>query len=340
MLLYVDDILIASSTEFIQMTLAALKAQWLMTETGIISRDGVLPKNPVSEVMLLGCRVAVKDDNAISFDQSHYIQEKLYERGYAGVHGSPNLPESLDTQVEPVDKDQRSNPDFRDDRKKCQEETGVLVWIAQRTRPDIAAATSMVASLSAYNPAEAFIMIAGIWRYLAHTYNLQLIYGRRNETGCRIVTDASFAPAGDRSRTGVVIFWKGGTIFWHTKRQGMATLSTAEAELGAGVPGLKYGLAIHNFLMDVEPNPSKQNSQIYLKGDNMATILTLLHAVTSWRTRHYAVKAAWARDIIKIKGIHVEHIPGEFLVADILTKILRGSKQFELREELNLCAQA
>ena len=120
----------------------------------------------------------------------------------------------------------------------------------------------------------------------------------------------------------------------------MATLSTAEAELGAGVPGLKYGLAIHNFLMDVEPNPSRQNSQIYLKGDNMATILTLLHAVTSWRTRHYAVKAAWARDIIKIKGIHVEHIPGEFLVADILTKILRGSKQFELREELNLCAQA
>ena len=322
------------------MTLEALKAQWLMTETGIISRDGVLPKNPVSEVMLLGCRVAVKADNAISFDQSHYIQEKLYERGYEGVHGSPNLPESLDTQVEPVDKDQRLTPDFLADRKKCQDETGVIIWIAQRTRPDIAAAISMVASLSAYNPAEAFLMIAGIWRYLAYTYHLQLIYGRRNEVGCRIVTDASFAPAGDRSRTGVVIFWKGGIIFWHTKRQSMATLSTAEAELGAGVPGLKYGLAIHNFLMDVEPEPSKENSQIYLKGDNMATILTLLHAVTSWRTRHYAVKAAWARDIIKIKGIHVEHIPGEFLVADILTKILRGSKQVELREELNLYAQA
>ena len=93
--------------------------------------------------------------------------------------------------------------------KKCQEETGVLIWIAQRTRPDIATAVSMVASLSAYNPKEAFLMIAGIWRYLAYTYNLQLIYGRCSEAGCRIVTDASFAPAGDRSRTGVVIFWKG-----------------------------------------------------------------------------------------------------------------------------------
>ena len=81
MLLYVDDILIASSTEIIQMTLAALKAQWLMTETGVISRDGVTPENPVSEIMLLGCRVAVKEDNAISFDQSHYIQENYMNEG-------------------------------------------------------------------------------------------------------------------------------------------------------------------------------------------------------------------------------------------------------------------
>ena len=43
MLLYVDDMLIASSTEFIQLTLAALAAQWSMTVTGTMSRDGVTP---------------------------------------------------------------------------------------------------------------------------------------------------------------------------------------------------------------------------------------------------------------------------------------------------------
>ena len=46
MLLYVDDNLIASLTKLIQMTLAALKAQWLMTETGIISRDGAISQEP------------------------------------------------------------------------------------------------------------------------------------------------------------------------------------------------------------------------------------------------------------------------------------------------------
>ena len=74
--------------------------------------------------------------------------------------------------------------------------------------------------------------------------------------------------------------------------------------------------------MDIEPDQSFRNKQIHLRGDNMATILTLLHEVTSWRARHYAVKAAWSRDMTKAMGIDVKHTPGEFLVADILTKIL------------------
>ena len=119
MLLYVDDILIASSTEFIQLTLTVLEAQWAMTVTGTMSRDGVTPEKPVQEVTLLGCKIALKPDNAISFDQSHYIQEKLYERGYEGVHGSPNLPESLESQIEPVEKEDRMNPEFLEDRKNA-----------------------------------------------------------------------------------------------------------------------------------------------------------------------------------------------------------------------------
>ena len=61
-----------------------------------------------------------------------------------------------------------------------------------------------------------------------------------------------------------------------------------------------------------------------------------MHQVTSWRTRHYAVKAAWARDIIHAVGIDVKHTPGEFLVADILTKILKGERLKELSSMLGL----
>ena len=142
----------------------------------------------------------------------------------------------------------------------------------------------------------------------------------------RIEADTSFAASGDRSRTGIMIYWRGNPIFWHSSNQSMATLSTAESEMGATVPGLKYGIAIHDLLMDLEPDRSEVNKKIHLRGDNLATVTTLLHQVTSWRTRHYAVKAAWARDIIKAMDIDVKHTPGEFLVADAMTKIFKGER--------------
>ena len=50
-------------------------------------------------------------------------------------------------------------PDFLEMRKNTQEECGVLVWITQKARPDIASAVSMIASIAASNPKEAFDMI-------------------------------------------------------------------------------------------------------------------------------------------------------------------------------------
>ena len=125
-----------------------------------------------------------------------------------------------------------------------------------KTRPDLASAVSKIASLAAFNPKEAFDMIKGIWQYIAYTHNWALVYGKHEEQGMRIEPDASFAPDGGRSRAGIVIYWRGNLRFWHSSNQSMATLSTAEAEMGATVPGLKYGLAIHSFLMDIEPGKS------------------------------------------------------------------------------------
>ena len=76
------------------------------------------------------------------------------------------------------------------------------------------------------------------------------------------------------------------------------------------------------------------NKKIHLRGDNLATVTTLLHQVTSWMTRHDAVKAAWARDIIKAMYIDVRHTPGEFLVAAAMTKILKGERMRELSKQL------
>lgn len=66
--------------------------------------------------------------------------------------------------------------------------------------------------------------------------------------------------------------------------------------------------------------------------DNQATIRSITHEVTSWRTRHYAIRAASIRDIIYAENITVEHVKGIDIIADPLTKVL---PKIKLRESWN-----
>ena len=174
--------------------------------------------------------------------------------------------------------------------------------------------------------------IRGIWRYLASTKNEVLTFdGKGISTHMTIASDASFCPGGDRSRTGIVILWMGMVVHWMCKKQTLATLSSCEAELSASIHGLKMGLGIRAVAEELIGRV-----RIELHGDNMAMIQTILHEVTSWRSRHYAVRAAWARDTIKDQKIELKHVPGTEIVADPLTKILAGPELPKARKKLGM----
>eukprot|EP00974_Lingulodinium_polyedra_P127240 11201431-Lingulodinium_polyedra.AAC.1 len=59
------------------------------------------------------------------------------------------------------------------------------------------------------------------------------------ENDIRISADTSFAPGGDRSRTGVVIKVKDTIVHWCSTRQSLASTSAHEAELNGVVTGTK-----------------------------------------------------------------------------------------------------
>ena len=86
----------------------------------------------------------------------------------------------------------------------------------------------------------------------------------------------------------------------------MTTLSTCESELYAAVLGMRVGVAIRDVLGELV----EMEIPMKLQGDNLATVRTLLAEVTSWRSRHFAVRAAWARDLIHQEQIAVEHVAG------------------------------
>ncbi len=58
--------------------------------------------------------------------------------------------------------------------------------------------------------------------------------------------------------------------------------------------------------------------------------------VTSWRNRHYAMKAAWIRDVLNEEVIELNYQPGVTLVADALTKVLEKGKLYVARQRLHL----
>ena len=52
----------------------------------------------------------------------------------------------------------------------------------------------MIASTAAFNPKEAFDVIKGVWQYIVYTHDHCLTYGKKEETGMRIETDARLQP--------------------------------------------------------------------------------------------------------------------------------------------------
>ena len=127
-----------------------------------------------------------------------------------------------------------------------------------------------------------------------------------------VSADASFAPGGDRSRSGTVVLVNDSVVHWVSQKQSLVALSSCESELNAAVLGIRVGIGVRNMLeemLEVDVGDPKMGDPVLcpqedrrrtipttLKQDNMACITTITTEVTSWRSRHYALRAAWVRD--------------------------------------------
>ena len=93
----------------------------------------------------------------------------------------------------------------------------------------------------------------------------------------KVSTDASFAPGGTGSRTGVVILLNDLIIHWASSRQSCVATSTCEAEIQAHVTGFKLMMGI-GMVAETYKHP-----EIVMEGDNLAAIQSLTNNITSWK---------------------------------------------------------
>ena len=241
-LVYVDDVLMAAKTKWILGMMKSFGKNWECKYVGILVNDGESTKLAVQSLVFLSITIELCKGGMI-LHQHEYLDKKLRQRGV--VYGRPALPELEEGRDLPVSAEERKSKAYAVSLKLAQEEVGSLQWLALKTRPDIAAITAICASLQTRDPDRSVKYCREIWKYLYGTSRMYMcLIPESDKFKVRISADASFAPGGDRSRTGVVIRVAGAIVHWSSNRQSGAVFSVHEAELNGAVTGTKVGVSI------------------------------------------------------------------------------------------------
>ena len=338
---YVDDGLVAGNAEVIRRVIAFFKSQWKIKPTGFLKRKGFTETLHIEETMelkpsqcmrFLGAEILV-DDAGLAITQRKYISQELRLRGWLHMKGSESLPTPREGQIPP----EEHGGDWEKAKQLSQKECGVLMWIALRSRPDIAACLGIAATQVTTHPAEALKITKGIWRYLRSTWDLVVHYSPHEEEPwqLRIVSDASLAPGGSRSRSGIAIMFGKHLVGWKSQRQALVAWSATEAELDATALAFQDGVKLLATLESI----LGEKLNVVANGDNAGAIQLLVRErfhVQAMRTRHFAIPCSYVRDIAGSMGIQIVHKSTLELEADGLTKVLGKAKLVKAREQLGL----
>ncbi|CAE7400820.1 RE1, partial [Symbiodinium sp. CCMP2456] len=293
---YVDDGLAVGDVEVIRRVMAFIQGLWAIKGQGILEKPGLgldgdlvvseaLTLKLVQCVRFLGAEISVASDG-LQIGQAKYVAQELRARGWLTLKGAESLP---------VPSEGLSGPEIRDHTfdhnvKLAQKEAGTLMRIALRSRPDISACLGIASTLITSRPAESLRMCKGIWRYLRNTWDklLHYRYGGEpenpgaNEVGAersfRIVSDASLAPGGARSRSGIALFLGEHLLLWKSQRQSIVAWSATESEIEATTGAMQEGIKLHAVIEELLGSKIR----VVANGDNSGAI----HLVTRQALSH------------------------------------------------------
>ena len=315
-LVYVDDILMCGPLWLVHALSAAIRSTWKASDLELL--------DPGHEIRFLGCEIAVSEEyDAIYVHQRPYIGELLRLHMTPSTESSPiQAPKDMVT----FDAFSEEEPGTEEEIKQAQRACGELLWLAQRSRPDISYVVCAMGSLLTRAAPRCLQIAKRLRAYLQKTQNLALAL-KPTSTEFEIYTDSSFAPEGTRSHSGLVAVWMGSPVCWRSARQPFVCLSTAECELLAATEGLVLARSIEAVISQLSP----RIGQLNLRVDNQAAItIARPTSSASWRTRHLRVRAAYIHEQVESQDLSVTYVAGQYQWADLLTKSFPRQRLEEL----------
>lgn len=206
---------------------------------------------------------------------------------------------------------------------------GGLLYLATHTRPDIAFVLGALARYSQRPTTAHWAALKGVLRYLAGTADLRLHLGGCGADALQGWCDADWAGDLDsrRSTTGYLFTFGNGAITWASKRQGVVTMSTAEAEYTAASAAAREALWLRALLaqLGVETGP------VPLYSDSQAAIAIAKSPGISARTKHIDVRLHFIRERAAAGDLELRFTPSGQMLADPLTKAVPEATLCKIR---------
>ena len=316
---YVDDFLILGEAS----TAHALH-KWIL-ETAKWETDGLSEAEEGGPVRFLGMQLERYSDGSFTLDQEAYVDEIIRSHGLTSTMRSKiTCPREVMYGAYEASGDESPGSEAKGEEqtlKLAQRIAGECLWLAQRTRVDIAYTTSVMCSLVSTDAEKAVSIGKRLLMYLAQTREYKLRMKAVAGTAVlRIYTDASFAPEGKNSYGGHILEFRGTPVVWRAGRQQLIAMSSAEAELIQVVEGSTYGESFIALLRDL--GVTCTGAQVNV--DNTASI-SLVKGGCSQRTRHLKVRASKLNQLLQ-QGWELNHCQGVYQKADILTKPLPSAR--------------
>jgi hypothetical protein len=218
-------------------------------------------------------------------------------------------------------------------KRQYQSIVGSLLYAACLTRMDLSYATAKLARFCG-SPAEHHLKAAkDTLRYLLGTRNYGLVFqsrGRQQPLDPQVYPDASWISEVEtgRSHTGVITTLNGMPIHWWSKQQSMVTTSSTEAEYIAMGEAAKDAVWLREWISSV----LDREIPIRLMCDNQAAIKIANNYTDSARTRHYAARHHFVRELIQDNQLKLEWVETTKQAADMLTKQLTEHKLRKWRD--------
>jgi len=138
--------------------------------------------------------------------------------------------------------------------------------------------------------------------------------------------DANFPHDGDKATSGVAIIFNGAAISWKVRRQTTVSLNTTEAEVKAISMGVEMVKSLHQLVSEFM---GVEHAGVRAMVDSQAAEMQIADGLDTKKCASYKRSQAYAENAVERGLLWLDHVPGKENPADVLTKAVRCSSEFQ-----------